>query len=211
MNENRDYNANFTRRQHVYLLFKRLLDLLFSLTLLILLTPFFVIIAIIVLFDTKGFPVFRQRRYGKNGKPFTMLKFRSMKKNAPDNVFKEELDNPCKYITRFGLFLRKSSIDELPQLFNVFVGQMSIIGPRPILCAVSDWKNEREKTKAWALKPGITGLAQCSGRDRLSVTEKVKMDSFYANNISLGLDIKIFGKSIKNVVTKKDVVEGKQS
>ena len=123
----------FSVRQKIYLPFKRCLDFLFSLITILVLSPMLLIIGIIVWIDTKAFPVFRQKRIGKNNKEFLLLKFRSMNKNTPRDVPTHLLENPDQYITKFGKFIRKSSIDELPQLFNVLIGQMSFIGPRPAL------------------------------------------------------------------------------
>ncbi len=202
---------SFSIRQKIYLPFKRLLDIIFSLIAISLLLPFMGIIAIIVWVDTKGFPIFRQRRIGKNNKEFLILKFRSMNKSTPTDIPTHLLENPDRYITRFGRFIRRTSIDELPQLFNIFVGHMSFIGPRPALWSQKDLIEGRNKNCVCYIRPGLSGYAQCHGRDEVSISEKINLDTYYLKNFSFFLDIKIFFSSIVNVIKEKNVVEGKQS
>ena len=198
-------------RQRCYLPLKRFFDLFFSLISILFLSFFMLIISFFVLVDTGSFPIFRQKRVGKNNKEFLILKFRSMKKGTPDNVPSHLLENSNQYISKFGRFLRRFSIDEIPQLFNIFIGQMSFIGPRPALWNQFDLIELREKNKSCYIKPGLSGLAQCNGRDLLSVEEKATLDGIYFNNFSFCLDTKLFFKTIINVFSKKDVIEGKQS
>lgn len=160
--------------------------------------------------DTKSFPIFRQRRIGKKNKEFLILKFRSMNKNTPE-LPTHLLEDPGKYITKFGKFIRKTSLDELPQLFNIFIGQMSFIGPRPALWSQVDLINERNEKGVQFIKPGLTGWAQTHGRDEVTVEQKVELDYYYLKRFNVLLDIKILLLTIKNVITKKDVIEGEQS
>ena len=202
---------SFSTRQKIYLPFKRLMDIVFSLIAILLLLPFMGIIAIIVWVDTKGFPIFRQRRIGKNNKEFLILKFRSMNKATPSDIPTHLLENPDRYITRFGRFIRRTSIDELPQLFNIFVGHMSFIGPRPALWSQKDLIEGRNEKCVSYIRPGLSGYAQCHGRDEVSIIEKIDLDTYYLKNFSFFLDIKIFFSSIINAIKEKNVVEGKQS
>lgn len=201
----------FSRKQRIYLPFKRFCDICISFFLILLFIPFFFIISIIVLFDTGAFPVFRQKRIGKNNKEFLILKFRSMNKNAPREVPTDQFVNPDKYISRFGKFIRKTSIDELPQLFNVFLGQMSFIGPRPALWNQKDLIEKRVEYNLHLIRPGLSGWAQCNGRDKVTTSQKVELDKEYLTKLSLLFDIKIFFMSIWKALIRKDVVEGKQS
>ena len=200
-----------TISQKIYLPFKRLFDILSSLISMLLLSWFLFIIGIIVWIDTKAFPIFRQRRIGKNNKEFLILKFRSMHKNAPRDVPTHLLENPDKYITKFGRFIRKTSIDELPQLFNIFVGHMSFIGPRPALWSQVDLIEGRNKNDVQLIRPGLSGYAQTHGRDEVSIEEKIELDTYYLKHFSLWLDIKLVFLSIFKALSKKGVLEGKQS
>ena len=198
------------RGQKIYLPFKRLFDIFFSFLLILLLSPLFIVLFIIVFIDTKGFPIFRQRRIGRNDKEFLILKFRTMNVNTPD-VPTHLLENPEQYITKFGKYLRKSSLDELPQLFNIFIGHMSFVGPRPALWSQLDLISLRDKVDVQIIRPGLTGWAQTHGRDVISIEEKVSLDEYYLKHFNLFLDIKIFFLSISHVISEKDVLEGKQS
>ena len=200
----------FSFGQKIYLPIKRLFDIVFSLIFILLLSPVFLLLGIIVMIDTKSFPIFRQRRIGKKNKEFLILKFRSMDKNTPE-LPTHLLEDPGKYITKFGKFIRKTSLDELPQLFNIFIGQMSFIGPRPALWSQVDLINERNEKGVQFIKPGLTGWAQTHGRDEVTVEQKVELDYYYLKRFNVLLDIKILLLTIKNVITKKDVIEGKQS
>ena len=197
--------------QKIYLSFKRAFDIIFSLFFILLLSPLFVVLFFVVLIDTKGFPIFRQRRIGKKNKEFLILKFRTMNVNTPRDVPTHLLEHPERYITRVGKYLRKSSLDELPQLFNIFVGHMSFIGPRPALWSQLDLIEERNKRDVEVLRPGLTGYAQCHGRDKVSIEEKADLDAYYLTHFSLWLDIKLLFLTFVNTLSNKDVLEGKQS
>ena len=200
-----------TTSQKIYLPFKRFFDILFSLLSILVLSWFLLIIGIIVWIDTKAFPIFRQRRIGRNNKEFLILKFRSMHKDTPRDVPTHLLENPDKYITKFGKFIRKTSIDELPQLFNIFVGHMSFIGPRPALWSQVDLIEGRNKNNIELLRPGLSGYAQTHGRDEVSIEEKIELDTYYLKHFSIWLDIKLVFLSIFKAISKKNVLEGKQS
>lgn len=187
---------------------KRLLDVVLSFFALILLSPVFLVLAICIKADSKGPVFFTQRRVGKDKTIFSILKFRTMYADTPKDVPTHLLKNPGQSITRVGNFLRKTSLDELPQVWNIFVGQMSIIGPRPALWNQDDLVAERDKYGANALVPGLTGYAQVHGRDELPIVEKAKRDGYYAKHISFRLDVKIFFETIANVFKSSGVVEG---
>ena len=167
------------------------------------------IIAIIVKIDSKGPAVFKSERIGKNGKPFRFYKFRSMRTDAPKDVAPRLLKSE-DYITKVGRFLRKTSLDELPQLFCILKGDMSIIGPRPAGLSESDLFEEREKYGANGVRPGLTGLAQVSGRDVLAanVEKKASYDGLYSKNITFWGDFKIFFKTVACVFKRDGIVEG---
>ena len=195
-----------TRR--IYTFLKNLFDYLVAGFLVVILMPFLAIISAIILIDSKGPILFVQKRIGKNQIPFKIFKFRTMKIETPNNVPTHKLVNPEAYLTRAGKFLRKTSLDELPQLFNILFGKMSFIGPRPALWNQYDLIKLRENHKIHQLKPGITGWAQVLGRDELPIEEKVKLDYFYLKNLSFFLDLKIIFKTILVVLKKKGNVEG---
>ncbi|MBM7606283.1 O-antigen biosynthesis protein WbqP [Metabacillus crassostreae] len=187
---------------------KRLIDILFSLIGLIILSPFFVIIILGIKLGSKGPVLFRQKRVGVNKTYFNILKFRTMRIDTPKDTPTHLLDNPDKYITKIGKFLRKTSLDELPQIWNILVGKMSIIGPRPALWNQYDLISERDKYGANDIRPGLTGWAQINGRDELTIEVKAELDGYYVKNIGLRMDIKCFLGTIWSVVMSKGVVEG---
>ncbi len=191
---------------------KRVLDIIFSTVGIIVLTPFWIVLAIAIKIDSPGPVFFRQKRIArdKNGEKqfFTIYKYRSMKMCTPHNVPTHLLGNPEQYITRLGRFLRKTSMDELPQIFNIWLGQMSIIGPRPALWNQDDLYEERAKYGVNALMPGLTGWAQISGRDELEIEVKAKLDGEYAERISFLFDAKCFFSTIVRVLKHDGVVEG---
>ena len=152
---------------------------------------------------------YKQKRYGKNGKIFYILKFRTMKTDTPKDMPTHLLDNPEIYITRIGKFLRKTSLDELPQIINIIKGEMSIIGPRPALWNQFDLIKERDKYRANDITPGLTGWAQINGRDELPIDVKAKYDGEYVEKMSLLFDIKCFFLTILKVLKKDGVVEGR--
>lgn len=192
-------------------LIKPMLDFLLSLILLIILSPIFLIICLVSkISEPDGKIFFKQNRAGVDNQPFTCYKFRSMKMSAPKNASTFELENPESFITPFGKFLRKTSLDELPQLINILKGNMSFIGPRPVILKEKDLLNLRKENGASSVRPGITGLAQISGRDNLPFDKKAAYDKQYAMNVSFINDLKIILKTIPKVVKSEGVREGKQ-
>lgn len=189
--------------------FKKIIDFVASLIGLVLLSPIFLLIAIIVKLDSKGPVFFKQKRVGINKTYFNILKFRTMRTDTPD-IPTHLLENPDIFITRSGKILRKTSLDELPQILNILMGQMSIIGPRPALWNQEDLIIERDKRGANKVFPGLTGLAQISGRDELDIIKKAKIDGNYVHSLSFSGDIKIFIGTIMSVLKSDGVKEGKK-
>jgi O-antigen biosynthesis protein WbqP len=195
---------------------KRSFDIVISSLSLILLSWLFLLIMLVIAADDPGPVFFRQKRVGKNGKYFSLFKFRTMRTDAPHDTPTHLLTDPEKHITRVGRFLRKSSLDELPQLINIFTGKMSLIGPRPALWNQYDLLEEREKYGANSLRPGLTGWAQINGRDEISNVEKAKLDGEYAEKIrkggftAFGFDVKCFIGTIFSVAKAEGVREGKR-
>lgn len=187
---------------------KRIFDFVLSLIGLIALSWLIVIIAIAVKVDSKGPVFFKQKRVKKGKEYFNILKFRTMYIDTPKNMPTHMLNNPEAYITRVGRVLRKYSLDELPQLFNIVGGSMSIIGPRPALWNQYDLIAERDKYGANDIKPGLTGLAQISGRDELEIDVKAKLDGEYVRKMSFLFDMKMFFGTILSVVKHDGVIEG---
>ena len=192
-----------------YILLKRFFDFSLSLFLIIILTPLFIIIGLLIRINSKGSIIYTQKRIGKKNKTFACYKFRTMDPNAKyllkqilnrNTNFKNEFEETRKIsndprITKIGRCLRYTSLDELPQIFNVFKGDMSFIGPRPIVKSeIKKYGNNFEK--AFSVKPGISGLWQVSGRNNLSYKKRVQLDIFYADNINFTIDIKIFVRTI---------------
>lgn len=192
----------------MYMKIKRLIDVVLSLIGLIVLSPIFLILIIAIKLDSKGPVLFKQKRVGIHKTYFNILKFRTMRIDTPKDTPTHLLGNPEQYITKVGKFLRKTSLDELPQIWNIFVGQMSIIGPRPALWNQYDLINERDKYGANDVPPGLTGLAQINGRDELPIEVKARLDGEYFNRISLLMDVKCFFWTIVSVVKSDGVVEG---
>lgn len=188
--------------------FKRAIDLLLSFIGIIVLTPVWLILTIAIFINDPGPIFFTQKRVGKKKKLFKILKFRTMKTSTPHDMPTHMLENPEQYITKVGGFLRKTSLDELPQIFNIFAGQMSIIGPRPALWNQDDLIAERDKCGANDVKPGLTGWAQINGRDELEIPVKAKLDGEYVEKMSFGFDCKCFFGTIKSVLKHDGVVEG---
>ncbi len=199
------YDCN---KNKAYFFAKRLIDIILSLTAVIILSPVFLAVALIIKLDSKGPVFFMQRRVGKNKELFRIFKFRTMKTDTPNDIPTHLLQSPDLFITRIGGFLRKTSLDELPQIINILKGEMSIIGPRPALWNQIDLILEREKYRANSVLPGLTGWAQINGRDELPIEVKAKLDGEYIDNISLAFDIKIFFKTIISVLTSEGVKEG---
>ena len=188
--------------------FKRVIDLTLSFIGIIVLIPVWIVLGLAIFVTDPGPIFFKQKRVGKNKKLFRILKFRTMKKSTPHDVPTHLLENPEQYITKVGKFLRKTSLDELPQIFNIFAGQMSIIGPRPALWNQDDLVAERDKYGANDVKPGLTGWAQINGRDELEIPVKAKLDGEYVEKLSFGFDLKCFFGTIKSVLRHDGVVEG---
>ena len=188
--------------------FKRTIDLFLSFVGIIVLAMPMAIIAIAIKLDSKGPVFFKQKRVGLHKKHFQILKFRTMRTDTPHDAPTHELSDPKKWITKVGGFLRKTSLDELPQIFNIFAGQMSIIGPRPALWNQDDLIAERDKYGANDVKPGLTGWAQINGRDELEIPVKAKLDGEYVEKMSFGFDCKCFFGTITSVLKSDGVVEG---
>lgn len=201
--------GNSEYKQGVYERYvKRLMDMVLSFLGLIILSPCFLVIIMAILIDDPGSVIFSQKRIGKNKKYFKLHKFRTMKMCTPHDTPTHMLDNPDQYITRVGRFLRKYSIDELPQVWDIFIGNMSIIGPRPALWNQDVLIAERDKYNANDVRPGLTGWAQISGRDELEIAEKAKLDGEYVEKLSISFDIKCFVSTVYSVVRGDGVVEG---
>ena len=196
-------------RQKIYLPFKRMLDIICSSLAIIVFSPLYLIIAIIIKCTSKGPIFFKQERIGKNKKHFKILKFRTMRIDTPKDVPTHQLENPKQYITGIGRFLRKTSLDEIPQAFNIFIGQMSVVGPRPALYNQDDLVAERDKYHANEIIPGLSGWAQCNGRDTLPIPEKAKLDGEYVKRFNIWFDIRIIFKTFFQAFRGKDEVEGK--
>lgn len=188
--------------------FKRLIDIVLSFLGLVLLSWLFLIIIIAIKIDDPGPAFFTQKRVGINKTYFKLHKFRSMKMDTPHDMPTHLLENPDEYITKVGKFIRKFSLDELPQIWDIFVGKMSIIGPRPALWNQYDLIEERDKYGANNVKPGLTGWAQINGRDELEIDVKARMDGEYVENISFWFDLKCFFGTITSVLKHDGVVEG---
>lgn len=192
----------------MYPYIKRGADVILSLLALICLSPVYLIVALAVKISSPGPVLFRQKRVGRGGRLFTIYKFRTMRTDTPRDTATHLLQDPSRYITRVGAFLRRSSLDELPQFFNVLKGDMSIVGPRPALYNQYDLIAAREKAGVNAVRPGITGLAQISGRDELPIPVKVRYDREYVENLSLNMDSRCFFGTIISVLRAEGVREG---
>ncbi len=192
----------------MYPYIKRGADVVLSLLALICLSPVYLIVALAVKLSSPGPVLFRQKRVGRGGRLFTIYKFRTMRTDTPRDTATHLLQDPSRYITRVGAFLRRSSLDELPQFFNVLKGDMSIVGPRPALYNQYDLIAAREKAGVNAVRPGITGLAQISGRDELPIPVKVRYDREYVENLSLKMDARCFFGTIISVLRAEGVREG---
>lgn len=188
--------------------FKRLIDFLLSLIGSIVLAFPMLLIAIAIKLDSKGPVFFKQKRIGIHKKTFTILKFRTMRIDTPHDAPTHELADPKQWITKVGGLLRKTSLDELPQIFNILSGKMSIIGPRPALWNQDDLVAERDKYGANDVKPGLTGWAQINGRDELEIPVKAKLDGEYVQKMSFFFDVKCFFGTIFSVLKRDGVVEG---
>lgn len=187
---------------------KRAIDIVLATAGIIVLSLPMLVIAIIIKIDSKGPVFFKQKRVGIHKKHFTILKFRTMRTDTPHDAPTHELSDPKRWITKVGGFLRKTSLDELPQLFNIWIGHMSVIGPRPALWNQFDLIAERDKYGANDVRPGLTGWAQINGRDELEIYVKARLDGEYVKKISFGFDVKCFFGTVKSVMKSDGVVEG---
>ena len=192
----------------MYSVIKRLGDITLSLIGIIVLCPIFIIIIIAIKLDSEGPAIFKQKRFGLHKKSFYVLKFRTMKVESPKYVATRDLHNSEQWITRVGSVLRKTSLDELPQLCNILVGNMSIVGPRPVAINELDVVEARDKYGANDVLPGLTGWAQINGRDNLSTDMKAKLDGYYVKHRSLIRDRKCIVRTIPYVLKRKGIVEG---
>lgn len=205
-----EYSLPAKKPTKAYLFCKRTMDIVFSLGMIACLSPVLAALAVIAAIDTHGSPVFVQLRMGRNGKPFHVYKFRTMSVNAPANVATYLLNDAESYISRVGGFLRKSSLDELPQLLNILKGDMSFVGPRPVVLSETDLLELRRRNGAGTVRPGLTGLAQVSGRDDVSIGLKAKLDSDYVEDMCFVTDMRIVAKTFVNVLKSDGVTEGPQ-
>ena len=187
---------------------KRALDIIFSVCGLFFLAPVFLILIAWIRLDSPGPIFFKQKRVGKNKVHFNILKFRTMRTDAPHDMPTHLLTNPEAFITKSGSFLRKTSLDELPQIINILVGEMSIVGPRPALWNQYDLIAERDHYAANDVTPGLTGWAQVNGRDELEIDVKARLDGEYVRNLTFKMDATCFLMTIGNVLKQKGVVEG---
>ena len=192
----------------MYAFWKRFTDFTGALILLVLLLPVFLLIMLAITADSAGTVIFIQYRAGIYGKPFRMLKFRTMKITAPADVATRELHNPDRYITPVGRFLRRTSLDELPQLWNILKGDMSFVGPRPVVLTETRLLELRRQQGADMVRPGITGLAQVRGRDHVDDRHKAKYDAFYAKHKGVKFDLWILLQTVRCVVSGEGIQEG---
>ncbi|WP_249630319.1 sugar transferase [Streptococcus uberis] len=192
----------------MYQVVKRLLAILISGLAIIILSPVLLAVAIAIKCDSKGPVLFKQNRVGKDKQHFMIYKFRSMYVDAPADMPTHMLKDPTAMITKVGAFLRKTSLDELPQLFNIFKGEMAIVGPRPALWNQYDLIAERDKYNANSIRPGLTGWAQINGRDELEIDEKSRLDGYYVAHMSFLMDLKCFIGTFISVLKSDGVVEG---
>ena len=196
------------KNKELYIRFKRIIDFVISTVAAIVLLPVLLIISALIKLDSKGPVLFRQKRVGQNKSYFQIYKFRTMSVDTPQDAPTHLLGNPDAHITKLGKILRKTSIDELPQLLNIIKGEMAIVGPRPALWNQDDLVAERDKYGVNDLPPGLTGWAQINGRDELSIEDKARLDGAYAANIGLKMDLKCVWETIKVVLKRDGFVEG---
>ena len=187
---------------------KRLIDIILSGVGLIVLLPVFIVIGALIKLESRGPVFFRQKRVGLHKKTFSIMKFRSMRTDTPKDTPTHMLADPAKYITKVGAFLRKTSLDELPQIINILKGDMAVIGPRPALWNQGDLIAERDKYGANDVLPGLTGWAQINGRDELEIPVKAKLDGEYVEKMNFLFDVKCFFYTIASIFKHEGVVEG---
>lgn len=195
-------------KQKRYMKIKRGIDFILALIGMVVLSPVFLILIIAIKVDSRGSVLFKQKRVGIHKSYFNILKFRTMKIDTPKDMPTHMLSNPEQYITKVGKFLRKTSLDELPQIINILKGEMSVIGPRPALWNQYDLIEERDKYGANDVMPGLTGWAQINGRDELEIPVKAKLDGEYVERMSFSMDVKCFVGTIISVLKSDGVVEG---
>ena len=188
--------------------FKRLIDIVLSACGIVILSPLMLVLVVAIRLDSPGPVLFRQKRVGLHKSHFNILKFRTMRIDTPRDMPTHLLENPEQWITKVGGFLRKTSLDELPQIFNIFLGQMSVIGPRPALWNQYDLIAERDKYGANDVVPGLTGWAQINGRDELPIDVKARLDGEYVERMSFLFDVKCFFGTVTSVLKRDGVVEG---
>lgn len=202
--------GNSEKRTGVYEnVIKRVIDIGLSFGGLVVLSPVYLVLSIAIYIDDPGHIYFKQKRVGKNKQYFQLHKFRSMKMSTPHDVPTHMLDNPEQYITKVGKFMRAHSLDELPQIWDIFIGNMSVIGPRPALWNQDLLTAERDKYNANDVKPGLTGLAQINGRDELEIPDKAKLDGVYVEKLSFKMDVKCFFGSVHVFKEDETIVECK--
>ncbi len=187
---------------------KRMLDIICSLCGVVLLSPVFLILAVWIKLDSPGPVFFKQKRVGKHKTYFNILKFRTMRTDAPHDMPTHLLENPEAFITRSGAFLRRTSLDELPQIINILMGDMSVVGPRPALWNQDDLLAERDRYGANDVTPGLTGWAQVNGRDELEIEEKARLDGEYVHQLTFKMDATCVLMTVGSVLRQKGVVEG---
>lgn len=205
-----EYYVRMTDKQKHYLVVRSVIDRILAGIALVILSPLFLIVSIAQKISAPDEPIFfLQKRVGKNAHCFNIIKFRTMKSSAPKNVATGDLADPQIYISRLGRFLRDTSIDELPQLANVVNGDMSLIGPRPLVYTEREIRFLRRWYGVYQVTPGITGWAQVNGRDTVDIYDKVYYDREYVQNVSLKFDLKVIWKSVLVVLGRKGVVDGK--
>ena len=195
----------------IYSAVKRAFDFCVATVAIIVLLIPLLVISLIIRATSKGSAIFVQKRVGKNGKVFKMYKFRTMHIETPKYLATAEIDDPDKYKTKMGKILRRFSLDELPQIINIFKGDMSLIGPRPLIPEETDVHEMRKKVGVYKLRPGMTGWAQVNGRDSVTPVQKARYDAMYLRDFGAKMDLKIFFITIKKVIGAIDVVEGKES
>lgn len=182
-----------------------IIERIIAMIFLVLSLPLFIIISIIIVFNLRATPIFKQLRMGKDSKPFVIYKFRTLKLGSPDNIPTDAIDDYTEYSTKFGLFLRSSSLDEIPQLLNIIKGDMSFVGPRPVMLNEVELNLRRSELGIYNVRPGITGWSQINGRDMLEIDEKIKYDLEYLQNKSIKFDIKILIWTLIKVLKKENI------
>ncbi|WP_047374733.1 sugar transferase [Exiguobacterium sp. ZOR0005] len=191
-----------------YLNQKRRFDVLVSATALVVLAPLFLMLAVLIKLDSRGPVFFRQQRVGRDETLFWIYKFRTMRDDTPNDVPTHLFNDATKHITKIGAFLRKTSLDELPQLINILQGDMSLVGPRPALWNQDDLIEARRKEGATHVVPGLTGWAQVKGRDELPIDVKAKLDGDYVRHMGHRLDLLCLAMTVRNVLLKEGIIEG---